>query len=407
MDKSKNNYKYIIAISSFILMAVAFSIVNSVNTILTAPVINERNFSIGEFSLLFTITAITVAICSPLVGTLLNKVNIKIIMSISSILAGGGYMLYGFANNILSFYLIGIIVSIGMCGLTTIPISTMISDWFEPEKKGSIMGIVFAGIGTGTFFWMQIVSRFLEVYNYRLAYLFLGAIVIIVSLPISLFIAKRPDDVVYKLKDSNNKNNKSKDKSFKDISKTPSFWTFSIGLLLMGISFAGIKQHVQPYLSVLGYSISFSANIGSTLAVSGLIANIIGGILFDKFKTKIVLYFIGTISCISIIFLILAGNPIFAYLFTIFYGLTMCMSSIWPAYVVTRLFSNENYSVIFGFVNMFFTIGTSVGPFLSGVIADTSFGYQASWVIYFFTTIIAYFLFVRLPGLSSAVDLPK
>ena len=407
MDKSKNNYKYIIAVSSFILMAVAFSIVNSVNTILTAPVINERNFSIGEFSLLFTITAITVAICSPLVGTLLNKVNIKIIMSISSILAGGGYMLYGFANNILSFYLIGIIVSIGMCGLTTIPISTMISDWFEPEKKGSIMGIVFAGIGTGTFFWMQIVSRFLEVYNYRLAYLFLGAIVIIVSLPISLFIAKRPDDVVYKLKASNNKNNKSKDKSFKDISKTPSFWTFSIGLLLMGISFAGIKQHVQPYLSVLGYSISFSANIGSTLAVSGLIGNIIGGILFDKFKTKIVLYFIGTISCISIIFLILAGNPIFAYLFTIFYGLTMCMSSIWPAYGVTRLFSNENYSVIFGFVNMFFTIGTSVGPFLSGVIADTSFGYQASWVIYFFTTIIAYFLFVRLPGLSSAVDLPK
>ena len=54
MDKSKNNYKYIIAVSSFILMAVAFSIVNSVNTILTAPVINERNFSIGEFSLLFT-----------------------------------------------------------------------------------------------------------------------------------------------------------------------------------------------------------------------------------------------------------------------------------------------------------------------------------------------------------------
>ena len=284
-----------------------------------------------------------------------------------------------------------------MCGLTTIPISTMISDWFEPEKKGSIMGIVFAGIGTGTFFWMQIVSRFLERYNYRLAYFFLGAIVVIVSLPISLFIAKRPDDVMAKLKDSNNKSDKSKDKSytFKDISKAPSFWTFSVGLLLMGISFAGIKQHIQPYLSVLGYSISFNANIGSTLAVTGLVANIVGGILFDKFKTKIVLYFMGTVSCISVVFLILAGNPIFAYLFTIFYGLTMCMSSIWPSYGVSRLFSNENYSVIFGFVNMFFILGTSIGPFLSGVIADTSFGYQASWVIYFFTTIIAYFLFIR------------
>ncbi len=401
MDKYKNNYKYIIAISSFILMAVAFSIVNSVNTILTAPVIKARNFSIGEYSLVFTITAITVAIFSPLVGSLLNKINIKIIMSISSILAGGGFILYGFANNILSFYLIGVVVAIGMCGLTTIPISTMISDWFEPDKKGSIMGIVFAGIGTGSFFWMQIVSRLLERYNYRLAYLFLGAIVVIVSLPISLFIAKRPDDVMGKLKEQNNKdnklNNKSSDKSytFNDISKTPSFWTFSIGLLLMGISFAGIKQHVQPYLSVLGYSISFNANIGSTISVTGLVSNIIGGILFDKFKTKIVLYFMGIISCISIVFLILAGNPLFAYLFTIFYGITMCMSAIWPSYGVSRLFSNKNYSVIFGFVNMFFTIGTSVGPFLSGVIADTSFGYKASWVIYFFITIIAYFLFIK------------
>ena len=398
MDKYKNNYKYVIAVSSFILMAVAFSIVNSVNTILTAPVIEARNFSIGEYSLVFTITAITVAIFSPLVGSLLNKINIKIIMSLSSILAGGGYILYGFANNIISFYVIGVVVAIGMCGLTTIPISTMISDWFEPEKKGSIMGIVFAGIGTGSFFWMQIVSKFLERYNYRLAYLFLGAIVIIVSLPISLFIAKRPDDVVSKLKEQNNKlDNKSNENSYKfnDISKIPSFWTFSIGLLLMGISFAGIKQHVQPYLSVLGYSISFNANIGSTLAVTGLVANIVGGILFDKLKTKIVLYFMGGISCISIVFLILAGNPLFAYLFTIFYGLTMCMSSIWPSYGVSRLFSNKNYSVIFGFVNMFFTIGTSVGPFLSGIIADTSFGYKASWVIYFFTTIIAYFLFIR------------
>lgn len=230
-----------------------------------------------------------------------------------------------------------------------------------------------------------------------MAYLFLGALIVIVSLPISLFIVKRPNDVMSKLKNQDNKDSKSKEKSytFKDIAKTSSFWTFSIGLLLMGISFAGIKQHIQPYLSVLGYPITFNANIGSTLAFISLFSNIIGGILFDKFKTKIVLYFFCISSCISVIFLILAGNPLFAYLFTVFYGITMCMPSIWPSYGVSRLFNNENYSVIFGFVNMFFVFGTSIGPFLSGVIADTSFGYKASWVIYFFTTIIAYSLFTK------------
>ncbi|MBM6861854.1 MFS transporter, partial [Clostridium saudiense] len=183
---------YVIAISSFILMATSFSIVNSISTILVAPITSANNFSLSEYSLLFTINAITISICSPIVGSLLNKVNIKIIMSIGSILTGIGFMLYSFANNILQFYAIGIVVSIGICSLTTIPISTMISDWFEPEKKGSVMGIVFAGIGTGTFFWMQLVSRILEKYSYKLVYLLLGSVVFIVSLIISLFIAKRP-----------------------------------------------------------------------------------------------------------------------------------------------------------------------------------------------------------------------
>lgn len=393
--KNNSNYKYIIAVSCFILMAVSFSIINSVNSMLVAPVTNANNFTISEFSLLFTISAIVVSICSPIIGNLLNKINIKIIMSICSVLAGIGYISYGFANNIIIFYIIGIFVSIGVCGLTTIPISTMISDWFEPSKKGSVMGIVFAGIGTGTFFWMQIVSRLLEKYSYRVSYLFLGSIVLLVSLPISLFIAKRPESVYEKIKENNNSKNNKNTFSFKNISKTPSFWSFAIGLLLMGISFAGIKQHIQSYLSVLGYSIEFSANIGSILALSGLITNIVGGIVFDKVRTKNVLTILGIISILSTIFLILADKPLFAYLFTVLYGITMCMSSIWPSYGVSKLFSNENYSVIFGVVNMFFTIGAAIGPFLSGVVADTSYGYQAAWSIYLVMNLIYYFLFIK------------
>lgn len=391
---SKSNYKYIIAISGFILMATTFSIVNSVSTILVAPVINARNFTISEYSLLFTINAVTMAIFSPLVGSLLNKVNIKIIMTISSILAGVGYIMYGFANNIFAFYAIGIVVSIGVCGLTTIPISTMISDWFDSNKKASVMGIVFAGIGTGTFFWMQLVSKILEKTSYKWVYLLLGSVILIISIPISLFIAKRPS---YAHKNTLEDNNSIQNKSinFKEISKTPGFWSFTIGLFLMGISFAGIKQHVQSYLSTLGYSLSFNANIGSLIAVVGLSGNIVGGIVFDKFKTKYVLGSLGIISITSIILLFLASQPFFAYLFTIFYGMTMFVSSVWPAFGVSRVFPNENYSVIFGVANMFITIGASIGPFLSGIIADTYYGYPAAWTIYLILTVIYYFLFIK------------
>lgn len=397
--KDNNYYKYIIATSGFLLMATVFSIVNSVSTILLAPIISARNFSISEYSLLFTINAITVAIFSPIVGTLINKVNIKIIMTISSMLAGFGYILYGFAVQIYTFYAIGIIVSIGMCGVTIIPISTMISDWFEPNKKGSVMGIVFAGIGSGTFIWMQVVSKILESYSYKYVYFLLGTIILIVSLPISIFIAKRPSFIYEAVKNDTSSLSSNKKSlnfmSIKNANLPRSFIILIIGLFLMGISFAGIKQHVQSYLTTLGYSLKFNANIGSTIAIVSLITNVIAGFIFDKFNTKKVLFGFGSICVVSIMLLFLANIPAIAYLFAFLYGMTMCIASIWPALGVSKVSTKANYSVLFGIGNMFYTMGASIGPFLSGLIADTSYGYKGAWSIYLFVTLAYYFLFIK------------
>lgn len=396
---NNNNYKYVIAISGFILLATVFSIVNSVSTILLAPVTTARNFTISEYSLIFTISAITIAIFSPIVGTLINKINIKIIMSISSILVGVGYIMYGFAIHIYTFYAISVLVAIGMCGITTIPISTMISDWFEPSKKGSVMGIVFAGIGTGTFIWMQVVSKILQDYSYKYVYLILGTIILIVSLPISIFIAKRPTSA-YKVEDKNAASDSSKKKankisSIKTMNLPSSFKILVIGLFLLGISFAGIKQHVQSYLTTLGYSLKFNANIGSTIAVVSLLTNIVSGFIFDKFDTKKVLLGFGTISIFSILLLFLANIPSMAYMFALVYGMTMCMASIWPALGVSKVSTKANYSILFGFANMFYTLGGSIGPFLSGLIADTSYGYRGAFVIYLFVTLAYYIMFIK------------
>ncbi len=393
-----SNYRYIIAISGFLLLATVFSIVNSVSTILIAPVTTERNFAMGEYSLLFTINAITIAIFSPIVGTLINKINIKIIMSISSILVGFGYIMYGFAVHIYTFYAIGIIVSIGMCGITIIPISTMISDWFEPNKKGSVMGIVFAGIGTGTFLWMQLVSDILEKANYKYVYFILGIVILVVSLPISVFVAKRPSRVyksIEKNESASSKKKVNKIDAIKNMNLPSSFVILVIGLFLLGFSFAGIKQHVQSYLATLGYSLKFNANIGSTIALVSLFANIASGFIFDRFRTKKVLLCFGSITILSILLLFLANKPFVAYLFAFFYGMTMCIASVWPALGISKVSTEANYSVLFGFGNMFYTLGASIGPFLAGVIADSSYGYKGAWTIFLFVSVAYYYLFIK------------
>ena len=68
MKKNSTSYRWVIMISSFFIMAVPFSIINTIHTLFLGPVSEKLGFSISQFSIIFTITAITVAITSPFIG---------------------------------------------------------------------------------------------------------------------------------------------------------------------------------------------------------------------------------------------------------------------------------------------------------------------------------------------------
>lgn len=398
MSNQKFFYRWIILFVSFLLMAVPFSIVNTIHTLFIAPVTEKFGFTISAFSLIFTISAIVIAAASPIVGKLLNVVSIKLMMTVSALLVGAGFICYSFASAISVFYAIGILVAVGMAGLTTIPISTMITHWFK-EERGFAMGIAFAGAGTGSFFWMQIVSRLIDNYGYHYAYLILGLVILLVAVPIAvLFVYKSPEDR-YKLNQNagqSREEQKPEPKAdFKRIMMNPAFFPFAAGVLLMGISIAGVQIHIQSYLASLNYPLPYSANVGSTLAISALTGNIVGGILFDKLNTKTALAIFGGCALLGTAALLLAKIPAVPFIFAVIFGLCLCLPSLWPSYGVGRIFKDENYSSTLGLVNLFFVVGGAVGPFFSGLMADSQFGYQAAWIVYFVLTCVYLFLFMR------------
>ena len=119
--------KYLVLMACFLIMAVSFSIVNNITSLFLDPVTKHLGLSISSFSLIFTIGAVTTALMSPITGHLVSKVPLKLLMAIGSILAGGGFFCYALAKTIWMFYLIAIIVGIGISCLTTIPIATALT----------------------------------------------------------------------------------------------------------------------------------------------------------------------------------------------------------------------------------------------------------------------------------------
>lgn len=372
--KRNTFYKYIILVSCFLLMAFPFSIVNSIHSLFITPVTAALGFSKTAFSFLFTISALTVAVTSPFMGRLMNHTSLRIIMPVCSAFAGFGFIAYSFCTRITSFYIVAIFVAIGMTGLTTIPVSLMLTSWF-PEKKGTVLGIAFAGIGTGTFFFMQLISRLIQSKGYEFSYLLLGGLLLLVTMPISLFIVRLPE------KDTSIKK-KQKDQTKKGLPLGKIFFCFLAALFFLGMTISGIKIHVQSYLDVVGYNAIHNANVGSTLAFVSLFGNLLAGQLFDRFGIRKAVLLYGSLHLISIICLLLIRIPAIPFLFAFCFGLALNLPGLLPSYGVTTLFPKNEYATTLGFANSIFTIGSSFGPTLTGIFADHALGYPAAWVFY-------------------------
>lgn len=394
----KSFYQYIILAACFLLMAFPFSIINSIHSLFITPVTREFGFSKTSFSFLFTISALTVAICSPIIGKLLNKFSLRIVMSVCSVLAGGGFLSYSFCSKITSFYLIAILVSIGMTGLTTIPVSLMLTRWF-PKKKGTALGIAFAGIGFGSLFFMQIVSRLIQSKGYAFAYLLLGGLILLVTLPISLCVVRLPES-----EESEYITTKAKNNHKKSLPVNKIFLCFLVALFFLGMTTSGIKVHVQPYLDVVGYSTIHNANVGSLQALVSVISNLIAGKFFDKLGIRRAVLFYGTMNVLSVLCLVLVRIPVVPFLYSIFFGFALSLPGLLPSYGVTTIFPNHEYATTLGVANSIFTIGSSFGPTVTGVFADHFLGYTGAWIFYGGLAVCYMFLLLSMLRLTTARD---
>ncbi len=384
MNEQSGYRKWTALVAAFLIMAGPYSIINTIHSLFIHPVVNQYGFSLKSFSFVFTLSAIVIALASPAVGRAVGTIGLRPVMVLGALLAGGGFFAYGFARSIAAFYGIAAVVALGAAALTVIPLSAMISAWF-PEKRGSMMGVAFAGAGAGSFVWMQAASRLLAAQGPAWTYRFLGLVMLAVALPLSLFCVSMPKGAP-----EGRQGQKGKGPAIDQ----PRFLLFAGGVFLMGAIVSGVQVHVQPYLASLGLPAVLAANVGSLLAAFALAGSMLGGWLFDKAGPARSLVTAGFLSIVSLLLLIVGGQDWLLYLFALTYGLSLCMPSLWPSYGSARLFPKEDYAATLGTVNLFFTAGAAAGPFVSGLLADSPWGYPGAWRIYLALTVLYYALFL-------------
>lgn len=395
--------------AAFILSFIPTAIMSNCFSLFMAPVCADLGFSTTSWSIVNLISAFASATGAMILAGMYQKKNMKLIMLIVTIGTSLCWVIATFCTAIWQFYLIFALSNIFMAGLTQLPISMLITAWFE-DKRATMMAIAYAGGGLGGTVWSPVLTRFISsnTDGWKTAMLFAAIVVGIVMILTTLFLVKRSPAEYgtepYRIGEKTDSINSQKTDSdkwvgvSKKVAMKSSAWYCVIGVVIcVGILAAGVTTHVPNFVtSIAQDGGSLQGTVLSVYSVVSMFGMLGGGILMDRLgiqKTVLLAAFLVVIGLASLFAYSVTGVTIVVFGYS-FFALAMFLPKVLPAILMSKVFGTKDYAGIYATANLFFLIGSAFGAVLTSIIQGIA-GYGITWIFYM---IIAVFMFFFVSG---------
>ncbi|SCH41238.1 oxalate/formate antiporter family transporter [uncultured Clostridium sp.] len=393
--KSKFATGWLIVVACMLIQAIPFGVASNIQPQFVSYVVEENGFTLAGFSLIFTLGTIVSAIASPFIGAMYNKINLKTMYLLGTILSGGGFLAFSMCKELWQFYIVAGIVQVGTAAISSIGVPLLINGWFDELSKGKALGLAFAGGSIGNIFLQQITAFSLANNGASKSYLLFGLLSLAVGIPITLLFLRMPKDSseIVKGKSNSNVEDKSSDSeeidwgySLNEVKNIKFFWIFALGLFFLGMYVSALAVQYPAYLKLhLKIDPMIVGMVGSIFALCSLGGNLFGGIIFDKLgvtKGLIVAAILAATSCLALMF---AGQmPILAQVFAALKGLSVFAYMMGPSLLAGSFFGKKEFGAILGVVQIFFAVGFAAGSSVFALLVDKA-GYSVAW-----TTILVF-----------------
>jgi len=158
------------------------------------PMIKEFDWSRGSISFVFFLNMTLFAISLAAVGRLYDRYGSKWVMVISTVFVSAGFALISLINSLWQFYIVyGVFAAIGLGGTSVFLLSDLISKWFT-KWRGLAISLALAGNCLGQFVLVPLFTFSTLRYGWRISYLSIGLMMLLVNMTLVLFVSKESSD---------------------------------------------------------------------------------------------------------------------------------------------------------------------------------------------------------------------
>jgi predicted MFS family arabinose efflux permease len=360
------------------------------------PLSNAFGWSRESVSASFGFAALTVAVCSPFLGGLLDRYPPRRIILPCMTIFGLAFASVGLLTpHLFHLYAIFVVMGIVGNGTTQMGYSRAVSTWFV-ERRGVALSLVMAGVATGAISFPPLAQFLIDHYGWQAAYFALGGLVLLFGLPLTaLFVKEKPDA------GSSHKTSASGFTVAQGLKSGP-FWILVATLFCGSISINGALTHLSPLLTDRGITAQRASLVASALGFSSFAGRLLTGFLLDRFfGPRVGLCLLGA-TAIGILTLSSAASTPMAFLSAVLIGLGLGAEADLTPYLLTRYFGLRSFSALYGFTWTAYAIAGALGPVLMGKAFDATGSYTSLLVILSGVTFVSAALYLALPRYPQA-----
>ena len=395
-----------VLVAAFLMSFIPTAIMGNCFSLYMAPVCADLGFSNTSWSMVNLIASFTSAIGAMIIAGLYQKKNMKIMVLAVTIGTGICWAIAPFCTAIWQFYLVFAISNIFQAGLTQLPVSMLVTAWFE-DKRATMMSIAMAGGGLGGAVWSPVLTKFITAgaSGWRTAMFFSAAVVTVVMALTALFLVKR-SPAEYGTEPYRDGSSQKKDEDAapaaaawvgvsKKVATKSGAWYCILGVvILIGILSAGVTTHVPNFItSVANDGGVLSGAVLSVYSIVTIVGLIGGGALMDKIgikKTTLLAVILVCVGLASLVVYASSGNVVIAYGYSIFFAVAMCLPKLLPSVLMSKVFGTKDYAGIYALANLFFLVGAAFGSVLTSIF-EGIVGYGTTWIIYIVFAVLFFF----------------
>ena len=364
--------------AAFVGVMVSFAaIVPFTFSLFLAPLAGAFGWRREAISRAFAIAALTVAACSPGLGTLLDKFPPRrIILPCIVVFACGVASLSMLHGPIAQFYGLYLLLGIVGNGTAQLAYSRAVLTWFE-RRRGLALAVVLTGSGTGSILLPMLTAHVMAAYGWRAAYVALG-VAALAGLPLTaLLVRNRPEAPMAHVVSMP----RATPIRIGSVLATGTFWLIAVPVMLSALSINAAIAHLSALLTSRGVAGGSAALALSMLGLSGIIGRLITGNLLDRVSAPLVSLVVLAVAGCGVVTLAYASSAPMGLAGAFLLGFGSGSEADAVPYLIARYFGRSRFSTLYGLSWTAYAVGGALGPVLMGHAFDRAGAYLPGSVL--------------------------